>query len=253
MEYQNKVKHCLAIIKEQVKKQALSYQQIADKLGVSLLTVKRQLNGNEISMSKLLALCDSAGLNFIEIWQSVESQQVKHTFFTKEQDYAFYKYPHLFQYFVDILQQKKSPEQLQEYWQLTPSSTHIYLRKLERLNLIRLSLQGDISFLVTEPLGFGADSLFVKKDIQNALAEVSERFGSQSNERDFIVVKPMVLSDELRKKMYQELMEVISRYAELSERYFTLSEYPTFQLLACDYKLEDNKAPISIINVNSLN
>ena len=252
MEYQNKVKYCLTLIKEQVKKQSVNYQQLADKLNVSLLTVKRQLNGNEISMSKLLVLCDAIGINFSELWQTVENQKIEHTFFTKEQDNSFYKYPHLFQYFVEILQQKKSPRQLQQHWKLTQASTHIYLRKLEQLNLIKLSQQGTISFLVTEPLGFDSDSQFVKKDIQNALNDVAERLGSSNDKKDFLLIKPMVLSDQLRKKMYGELTEVISRYAQLSERYFTLSEYPAFQLITCDYKLNEDMAPIEIINVNNL-
>jgi len=250
MEYQNKVALCLALIKEQVKTKAIGYQQLADSLGVSLLTIKRQLNGDDLSMSKLLALCDAAGVNFIEIIQRVESRKASHTFFTAEQDQAFCKYPHLFHYFVELLHQQKSPGQLQREWHLTPASTHMYLRKLEQLSLISLSMKSDVTFLVDEPLGFGPGSQFVKKDIKNALIDVSDRIGVKSLDDVFVIAKPLILSHELREKMYVELTEVISRYAELSERYFTQSEHPAFQMVVCDYQMQEATPLCDIVNVS---
>jgi transcriptional regulator with XRE-family HTH domain len=76
MEYRNKVRCCLEFVKEHVKKSSIGYQQLAERLGVSILTIKRQLNGHEISMSKLLALCDAAQVDFSEIWAKVEKQYI---------------------------------------------------------------------------------------------------------------------------------------------------------------------------------
>ena len=83
MEQQNKVRVCLEVIKDAVKQSSMGYQELADRLGVSLLTIKRQLNGDEISMSKLLALCDAAQLNFTDIWQQVEQRKAEHFEFSK--------------------------------------------------------------------------------------------------------------------------------------------------------------------------
>ena len=252
MEYQNKVKHYIALIKEQVKNKGIGYQQLADTLGISLVTVKRQLNGDDLSMSKLLAMCDAAGIDFFSIIQSIEKRKASHTYFTTEQDSAFCVYPHLFHYFVALFQQKKSPQDIQQEWQLSPASTHIYLRKLEQLSLIRLSLRGDISFTITEPLGFGPDSQFVKKELQNALVEISNHVGPKALEDVFVLAKPMILSPELREKMYNDLTEVISRYAELSDRYFIDSEHKTFQTVICDYKVKKSTALSDIVNVSTL-
>jgi len=95
IEYQNKVSSCISQIKERIKAQSLNYQAIADRLGVSLLTVKRQLNGEDISLTKLLALCDAAEVDFSEIWQSVNETAAIHTLITEAQDAAFFKNPHL--------------------------------------------------------------------------------------------------------------------------------------------------------------
>ena len=252
MEYQNKVKHCLALLKSQVKSKSIPYQQLADQLDVSVLTIKRQLNGSDLSMAKLLALCDAAGISFVDIWQSVEERKPAHTVFTAEQDSAFCRYPHLFHYFIALFQQKKSASELQRTWQLTPASTHVYLRKLEQLALINLSVTGEVTFLVNEPLGFGPGSQFVKNDLKNALVEISKRVGPDCLDDVFVIAKPLVLSDELRQKMYTELMEVVSRYAELSERYFIESAFEPYQLVFCDYKMQKEGPLPDIVNVTRL-
>jgi len=53
--------------------------------------------------------------------------------------------------------------------------------------------------------------------------------------------------------MHEELFSVISRYAELSEKYFVQSEHPVFNLVTCDYKMASYEDPAEIINVTNFN
>ncbi len=156
MENQLKLARCLSLLKTHLKDNNITYQNLADKLGISLLTIKRQLNAEDIALSKLLALCDASGVLFSELWQQVEQHKAMHTTYSKEQDEAFCRYPHLYQFFVEMFYNKKQPEQIERENSLSPASTHIYLRKLEQVGLISLSAKGAVSFLVSEPLGFGA-------------------------------------------------------------------------------------------------
>jgi len=248
-EYQNKVISCIRLVKEQIKAQSLNYQTIADRLNISLLTVKRQLNGEDISLSKLLALCDAAEVNFSEIWQTVDETAVTHTIISDEQDSAFYNNPHLLSFFIELFQQKRTPEEIKQQWELTSASLHLYLRKLESLDLIRVTAQQKISFRVREPLGFGSESKVIRKEVANDLKQMSKRYGSGKEQSEFMIAKPLKLSVEMREKMYQELWEIVSRYAELSERYFIQSEHPVFNLVACGYQAESSEKPADIINL----
>lgn len=251
MEYQNKVRKCLLLLKEQVKQKGLSYQQIADRLDVSLLTIKRQLNGDEISMTKLLALCDAAQINFTDLWKAVEEVKAEHYEFNHEQDRAFFKYPHLFRYFLELQLANQTPEQIQELWDISPSSTHLYLRQLEKIGLLRISEKGNPTILISPPIGFAGDSLNLRKGIQSTLRETSEKImvGTEEKKQMFFIAKPLILTEELREKMYDELGEVVSRYAELSERYFIESGKPAYQLVVCDYEMQEAEPLPEIINV----
>jgi transcriptional regulator with XRE-family HTH domain len=248
-EYQNKVISCIQQVKERIKAQSFNYQTIADRLNISLLTVKRQLNGEDISLSKLLALCDAAELNFSEIWQTVDETDVTHTIISDSQDCAFYKNPHLMSFFFELFQNKKTPEEIELQWDLTPASLHLYLRKLESLDLIHVSVQQRITFKIKEPIGFGPESKFIRKEFAEALSKVSKQLSSEKDAEAFLIVKPLKLSDDLRSKMHEELFSVISRYAELSEKYFIQSEYPVFNLVTCDYRVESYAEHAKIINV----
>ncbi|MBE1298756.1 MAG: hypothetical protein GJ680_02440 [Alteromonadaceae bacterium] len=243
MEYRNKVRYCLELLKERVKSNSTGYQTLADRLGVSVLTIKRQLNGDEISMSKLLALCDAAQVDFADLWKQVEDRKVTHNVFTEIQDRAFYYFPHLFRYFIELLS-RQTPADIEQTWSLSPASTHLYLRKLEELELISLSEKANPTILMSEPIGFGSGSLNVIKSIQAALIDVSEKLIAPREDEPFVIAKPMQLTEELRHKMYKEIMEVVSRYAELSERYFFNSEHPHHNLVICDYKVQEEQEPL---------
>jgi len=250
-EYQNKVSSCVKQVKEMIKSRGINYQTIADRLNISLLTVKRQLNSEDISLSKLLALCEVSGLNFIEIWQSVDETSVVHSFINDIQDRAFYNNPHLMHFFFEMFQQKKTPEELKQQWNLTPASIHLYLRELEKLELIQVSPQQKITFKLKRPVGFGPNSKVIGKGISADLKKMSKLFALGQEQEEFLVSKPMQLSNELRHKMYEELSELISRYAELSEKYFLSSKHPIFNLVTCDYQVKDEEKMMEIINVKS--
>ena len=252
METIRKLKNCQQLIKNHLKQNNISYQQLSAVLNVSLLTVKRQLNGDDIAFSKLLDLCDASGCSLSELLLEADKQVVTHTFFTAEQDLAFCRHPSLFLYFSALFYELKSPEEIATEYALTRASSHIYLRKLETIGLISLSAKGSVSFLVQAPLGFSEDSQFAYKDFENALIEVSGRLAQSSKNEDYVLAKPMKLPDELRHKMLNEVYKVVSSYSELSERFYNESNQPLSALVVCGYKIETMDKKPEIENVVKL-
>ncbi|MFC3121179.1 hypothetical protein [Agaribacter flavus] len=248
MEASLQVKNCLVEIKKQLKEKRMTYQQIADKLGVSILTVKRQLNADDLGFKKLLCLCDAAGLSLTEILSEIEDKKVRHTSFTEEQDLAFCENESLYHYFTELFFNKKSPEIIQSNYHLTPASSHRYLRKLEDIGLISLSIKGKVSFLVEAPIGFVESTQFVLKEIENALQTVSKRLAEASKFEDYIVVKPLSLPNALLKQMHNEIEDIVSHYAELSERFYVGLEYPHTSLVICGYNNQTVKSSPTIKN-----
>lgn len=243
-----KLEKCLLAIKKELKHKRITYQQIADKLGVSLLTIKRQLNADDITFNKLLLLCDAANLSLTEILGDIENKKVKHTSFTAEQDLAFCENNSLFYYFTELFFNKKSAKSIENEYALTPASTHRYLRKLEDIGLISLSIKGHVSFLIEAPIGFAENTQFMFKAIEGALQEVAGRLTEASKYEDFVVVKPLTLPVELRERMQNEIVDIVSSYAELSERFYMKSENPITSLVICGYNNQSIKKSRTIKN-----
>ncbi|WP_395344273.1 hypothetical protein PN836_005765 [Ningiella sp. W23] len=245
-----KLKNCLDEIKKRLKEKRITYQQIADNLDVSLLTIKRQLNADDIAFVKLLSLCDAAGLSLTEILSEIEDTKAKHTSFTEEQDLAFCENECLFHYFAELFFNKKPPKNIQSEYHLTQASTHRYLRKLEDIGLISLSAKGNISFLVEAPIGFVESAQFVFKEIENALKVVAGRLSNVSQFNDFVIVKPLTLPTEIRDQMFREIADIVSSYAELSERFYLMSDCPVTSLVVCGYNDKNVKNSPMIENFN---
>lgn len=242
------LKNCLSEIKIQLKAKRITYQQIADKMGVSLLTVKRQLNADDITFIKLLSLCDAVGLSLTEILSELQDKKVAHTSFTEKQDLAFCENESLYYYFSELFFNKKSPQKIESEYSLTSSSTYRYLRKLEDIGLISLSVRGKISFVVKAPIGFADSTKFIFKEIKNALHEVAGRLINASKFKDFVVVKPLKLPAEIQDQMNKELVDIVSNYAELSERFYADSKNPVTSVVICAYQSQPVKKPLPIKN-----
>ncbi len=99
-------------------------------------------------------------------------------------------------------------------------------------------------------MGFEGESLNVIKGIQKALIDVSDKLIAPREDEPFVITKPILLNEDLRHKMYKEIAELVSGYAELSERYFFSSNLPPFNLVICDYKVQNEEPFPDIIDIS---
>jgi hypothetical protein len=116
--------------------------------------------------------------------------------------------------------------------------------------LISLSEKANPTVLISKPMGFEGESLNVIKGIQKALIDVSDKLIAPREDEPFVIAKPMLLSEDLRDNMYKEIAELVSRYAELSERYFFSSNLPPYNLVICDYKVQGEEPFPDIIDIS---
>lgn len=227
----------------------MTYRELGERLGVSEITIKRQINSSDISMSRLLALCEASEVDFEEIWNSLERQKPKHSIFSSEQDTAFYCNPNLMSFFFELYANKKTPEEVRVENQLTQASLHLYLRKLEDIGLIRLYEGNRVGFKVKAPLGFSSESKVLQTELSQVFKALVKKFSAMEPCDRFLVSKPFQLSEDIKLKLFEELVEVISRYAELSEKYFSNSSYEVFEFVACEYAQVERASASTIPNI----
>ncbi|MEW6994023.1 helix-turn-helix domain-containing protein [Colwelliaceae bacterium MEBiC 14330] len=213
------IKNGLAIIKAELKTKGIKYAELAELMGTSEVTVKRMLNNDTISLSRMMFLAQLLDLELAELITQVGRSKAKHSFFNESQDQAFYDNPKLWSYFVELFYNHKSPADIEKEFNLSQLSTYKYLRALDKIGLILLAPKNNFTFLVKAPIGFNKNSKVINRHITHMM-EVSYKAVMLNNQKDddyFLRVKPMRLSKPVYLKLIEELKEVMDKYAQVSE------------------------------------
>ncbi len=234
------IQNGLALIKNELKARGIKYSELAELMDTSEVTVKRMLNNANISLSRMMFLSELLSLDLAELLAPKGRTKPTQSFFTEEQDNAFFDEPKLWSYFVELFYNSKSPQEIEKEYALTALSTYRYLRKLESLELIQLNPKNKVKVLVKTPIGFNKKSKVIKRHISHMM-EVSYKAIMVDDEEDkdyFLRVKPMRLTQPVYLKLLDELKAVMDKYAEVSEVAFANSnEAKDYQVVFTGHRL----------------
>ena len=64
-------------LKVKLREQRLTYNDVADHLGISVASVKRLFADKQFSLKRFDAVCELAGIDITELAQSIEQQKLK--------------------------------------------------------------------------------------------------------------------------------------------------------------------------------
>ncbi|NRB40844.1 MAG: hypothetical protein HRU20_20630 [Pseudomonadales bacterium] len=137
--------------------------------------VKRQLNAGEISLSKFLALCDAVGLDYNEVWNAIEKQ-----------DMAFYCHPALYTYFKALFHFKKTPGDIEKFCSISSASTERYLNNFQDIGIIKRSDNQYFKFLVSFPIDFSQGSVMVTDNIHKNLNTIGDNIVTGEGHADLL-------------------------------------------------------------------
>ena len=126
-----------AAAKSLMKKQGRTYQELSEYLGLSLVSVKRIMSKEEVSLSRFLEICDWLETNLTELEKIADyNRSNKKTYFTPEQEVFLSKSPEAMS-FLFHLYTEETPEVIQKKYNLSSKSLNLYLLRLEKHNLVK--------------------------------------------------------------------------------------------------------------------
>ncbi|AFY01419.1 helix-turn-helix domain-containing protein [Bdellovibrio bacteriovorus] len=127
-----------AVLKVLLKKKGLTYDALAEQMECSVPTIKRILGPEELTLNRLLHLCDILDTNLAEIETLTAEEETGSPSFTEEQDAFLAKNKNYFAYLMKLFD-GMTPKQIADEYQLTARSTDKYLIGLEKHDLIRVT------------------------------------------------------------------------------------------------------------------
>ncbi|MGE0172251.1 MAG: helix-turn-helix domain-containing protein [Oligoflexales bacterium] len=125
-------------LKQILKAKKVTYKTLAERLDVSEQTIKRVLNGDDCSLSRLVEICSSLDVKFFELMQLAGNEQEHSFMLTEDQEQFFVDNPEYYAFF-DTIRETQDLEKIKKEHGLTDKSVFRYLKKLDEMNLCELS------------------------------------------------------------------------------------------------------------------
>lgn len=129
----NALKRCL-------KSRGMTYRDLAAKLGISEVSVKRMFSGKKLSLDRLEEICRALDMSFYDLAKmSTERTDNESEQLTLTQEEALAKNDRLFCFFYLLMSGKSSANIVKNY-QFSPAEATRHLIRLDELGLIELQI-----------------------------------------------------------------------------------------------------------------
>jgi transcriptional regulator with XRE-family HTH domain len=207
-------------LKQILKAKKTTYKSLAERLNVSEQTIKRVLNGDDCSVSRLVEICSELGVKFFELMQLANSEQ-EHSFtLTEEQEQFFVDNPEYHAFFDAI--RLEDLEEIRKKHKLSERSVFLYLKKLDEMGLcelyegnrFKLKVSGSNSWRGLGPLS----KTYTKKNTLEFVNHLFDRFDSGSMNDSLWTMTDTCVTKESYAELRAELREIAKRYSNRAER-----------------------------------
>jgi len=213
------LKQLLHALKKIIKLRGLTYSKLARKLSVSEVTMKRFFASSDVSLSRLIQICDVLGLSFSDLVQQSQEQSEKVFALSRPQEQFFADHPHYFAFFMEILSEDESVAQLAKRTKLSVTSIRKYLKKLEEMKLLdrlegdefRLKFQGTLNWITKGPL----QKKFLESDNQDFVRFVGANF---EKDRHFLTTADRLIHSDTYGALLADMKSLVSHYRKRAYR-----------------------------------
>lgn len=147
-----------SVLKSLLKKKGLTYEELAEQMECSVPTVARFLGPEELTLNRLLELCEIVEIDLAELAALTEDTEVSEEKFTEAQELFLSKNKNYFAYLMQLFS-GKTPKQIAEKYGLTQRSTDKYLLNLEKQELIHVTGKQKVKPSFKDVPHFGAGPL----------------------------------------------------------------------------------------------
>lgn len=153
----SQVKALLDNLRFHLKARGLRQQDVADRLGVGLATVKRWLSGESLNLRHLEELCELANVELYDLISTTENSNTrKQTKFTPSQERALGEDQVLFFLFFALLHDWPVEDCMRDI-SLSRAEMTEALEKLERLGLLDIRSPDRVRMLTTRDVAWRED------------------------------------------------------------------------------------------------
>lgn len=238
-------KRLLDTIKKIMGVRRIKYRDLAAALGISLPTVKRLLNKEEIQLSQLLKICRWLDMTVPELFEQASHLGADVFKFTPEQESFFASSPHYLAYLFALYNEGLAPTEIQQLHGISQQSTRKYLRKLQELNLIDVFPGDRVKVLIHGAISWGdhgrLGQVFSKSMVESFAKRAVQQLGPPESLSTWLY--GWSLTKQNVDELIHELNDLARRFRQTSaynRKVLRRTDYDSFSCMVLLDKWEDD-------------
>lgn len=176
------------VLKSLLKKKKKTYADLAEYLNCSEPTIKRILGLEELSLSRLLQICDFLDVSLSEIEGLIQKGGREEFHLSEKQQLFLVQNKSYFAYLMEVYS-GLTTEQIAEKYKLNSKSTQKYLIQLEKYDLIKVTKNQVRPFnnafpsLSNGPLGVAFYKAFIQNSSAFFIDQISEKISRRKESK----------------------------------------------------------------------
>ena len=233
MECQRERSGLFTTLKQVLKAQGIQYKQLAELMDLSEPTVKRMFQDQDCKLSRLMEICQHLGLSMTELMEIEQSRSTHISQLPLETEQALAKDPGLVSCFMLLISQFDTRE-IAYYNQLKEADVYLYLRELEKLELVRLGKNNSVHLLVAKPVKWRLGGPLHKTLVRVNQGFVQDTMDSHQQEYSTFYSTSRLLSPQSIERLSGEVTELYDNFqkqATLDQLYFPIDQLRPYKML----------------------
>ncbi|MCX6124236.1 MAG: helix-turn-helix transcriptional regulator [Proteobacteria bacterium] len=204
-------------LKQLIAAKGLRVSDMVDQLGISIATAKRVLNGEDLSIDRVLELCDWIDIPFQEVVEMSSRRRAEYHYCSEIQEEFLAKHVSHFA-FLKALQRGEDIEAIARSNDLSQSDIDAYLLDLESHGFLKRPKDDKIELIVKDGLDWRPNGALWKAYYGRWSEEIVEHMRSRSTDDQNITVDLFQ-----RKFSCQTIADLRKEVSELSRKYAAIS------------------------------
>ncbi|MFL5814524.1 MAG: helix-turn-helix domain-containing protein [Bdellovibrionia bacterium] len=212
---QQDIQAILQALKKTIRARGSTYADLAKKMGVSEVTIKRLFSIDHVSMKHLLSVCDILNVSLLDL--AVIARDASHSEYilNEAQDRFFAASPRHYAIFIDLYRRKPASE-VKKYWGLNDRTFFNVLRDLEKLELLDVLPKNNYRFKMSGPVRVPKQGKLIKLFFTHNI-EFLEHVQAHADQPEcFLQTSEVLLSKEHSGKLLNELKEIAKKVRDQS-------------------------------------
>lgn len=221
-------------LKDILKKKKITYKALAENLDMSEAGIKKMFVAGDLSLSRLIKICDLLGISLNELIEDAQNRPLSHLKLSNEQMLYLSKNPSYFFFFLKLAYERCPIEEIKSEFNLSQKCIWQYLKKLDDLKLISLLPDNKIAFLQTLPLHIETDENFFNEIKEEMAIRLIKKIRITKEINDHLSLTLFKLSAKHITQLKEDVDKLLVSYQRQSEVDKTLlanNEVQNFSLL----------------------